>query len=153
MIMINRRKAEIFHLDDFRNCVVDNLSKAQIKTQNRCKLYSILQPTRFFRGKSFIRIIAQIKLINQNRFLLCLFIWVFKFPAWLFDFSPVCVFMCVLKWPAWDDWHVYFRVLGDTVRNVTGPREMQSPYRLYIYATNCGKLALCLDNIQLCSGS
>ena len=39
------------------------------------------------------------------------------------------------------------------LEKITGSREMQSPYRLYIYATRCGKPALCLDNIQLCSGS
>ena len=57
----------------------------------------------FFHGKSFIRIIAQIKHINQKRFPLCLLICVFKFPASLFDFSPVCFFMCVLKLLARDD--------------------------------------------------
>ena len=69
MIMITGWQVEIFYLGDFRNYVVDNLSKAQIRTQNRStsKLYSILQPTRFFlHGKSFIRIIAQIKHINQT---------------------------------------------------------------------------------------
>ena len=48
MIMITRWKVEIFYLGDFRSYVVDNLSKAQIRTQNRSKLYSILQPKRFF---------------------------------------------------------------------------------------------------------
>ena len=35
----------------------------------------------FSHGKSFIRFIAQIKHINQKRFLLCLLICVFKFPT------------------------------------------------------------------------
>ena len=39
------------------------------------------------------------------------------------------------------------------LKNITGSREMQSPYRLHIYATWCGKPALYLVNIQLCSGS
>ena len=49
-IMITRWKVEIFYLGDFRNYVVDNLSKAQTRTQNRSKFCSILQPTRFFHG-------------------------------------------------------------------------------------------------------
>ena len=39
------------------------------------------------------------------------------------------------------------------LEKITGSREMQSPYRLHIYATRCGKPALYLVNIQLCSGS
>ena len=40
-------------INDFRNYVVDNLSKAQIRIQNKSKFYSILQPTRFFSLKVF----------------------------------------------------------------------------------------------------
>ena len=68
MIMVTRWQVEIFYLGDFRNYVVDNLSNAPIRTQNRSKLYNILQPTRFFHGKSFIRIIAQIKHIIKKGF-------------------------------------------------------------------------------------
>ena len=60
----------------------------------------LLTNTFFFMESLLIRFIAQIKHINQKMFLLCLLICLFKFPAWLFDFSPVCFFMCVLKWPA-----------------------------------------------------
>ena len=59
--------------------------------------------TFFLHENTFIRIIAQIKHVNQKSFLMCLFICVFKFPACLFYFSPVCLFMCVLKLPARDD--------------------------------------------------
>ena len=53
------------------------------------------QPTRFH-GKSFIGNIAQLKHINQKRFLLCLFIYVLQIPCrtvWLF--SSVYFHVCL----------------------------------------------------------
>ena len=71
MIMITGWQVEIFYLGDFRNYVVDNLIKLELKIE--ANLISFSNQHSFFHGRSFIRIIAQTKHIIKKGF--CCVFW------------------------------------------------------------------------------